>query len=30
VCMALAEGIDDDERSSRWRAEGRRLSALLN
>lgn len=30
VCRALAEGIDDDERSSRWRAEGLRLSALLN
>lgn len=30
VCAALAEGIEDDERSSRWRAEGHRLSALLN
>ena len=30
VCRTLADGIDDDERSSRWRAEGRRLSALLN
>lgn len=30
VCTALAEGIDDEERSSRWRAEARRLSSLLN